>query len=53
MRGCELRSGVYWKGVLKQKGIKQVECETRATYTMFWEPDLIFQNRDIISYVIK
>ena len=52
MRGCKLRSGVYWKGVLKQKGIKQVECETRAMCTMLWELDLIFQNRDI-SYIIK
>jgi len=23
MRGCELRSGVHWQGVLKQKGIQQ------------------------------
>lgn len=35
LRGCKIRTGIYWNRVLKQKGIKQVECETRAVYTMF------------------
>jgi len=27
MRGCKLRSGVNWQGVLKQKGVKQTEVK--------------------------
>jgi hypothetical protein len=30
MRGHKLRSGVYWQGALKQKGVKQVGPKTRA-----------------------
>jgi hypothetical protein len=33
MRGCKVRSGVYWQGALKQKDIKQVGCKTAATCT--------------------
>lgn len=29
MRGRKLRIGVHWQETLKQKGVKEVRCETR------------------------
>jgi len=36
MRGHNLRNGVYWQGVLKEQGIKQVGHQTEAMCICLW-----------------
>jgi hypothetical protein len=36
MRGRELKTGVYWYGVLKQKDVKQVVRKTRAVCNILY-----------------
>jgi hypothetical protein len=39
MRGHKLRSGVYWQGALKEKGITQVAQTTRPTCMLMYYAD--------------